>query len=159
MYVEFEWLEGSWKRPLAKYLSLIRHLLDNGGNPNVHRSPQRSTYWRVPYSGTALDMFAGWLMNFNSLPLALKETSSEELQTSSEVLLQLVNNGAEYSRPLNTSEGIEWHLFHCTHFDTEIEQFRRFPEQVEGRVHRAIQFLDKYKMLTWNTQFAALTSL
>lgn len=152
MYVEFDFLERIRKRPLAKYLSLIRHLLDNGGNPNVHRSPQRSVYLRAPHSGTALDMFAGWLMYVNSFPLALEEISSE-------VLLQLVNNGAEYSRPLKTVGPIEGHLFHCTHFDAEIEQFRRFPEQVEGRGHTAIQFLDKYKMLTWNTQFAALTSL
>lgn len=117
-------------------VSLAQFLLDNGANPNVFCCHTSERYGAS--HGTALDLFAGELVNPWRKITAEKEVGNLLLQ-------KLTEEGAEFSRPLRTAARTD-PLYLPRHFQVEMVELQLLPEQIEGRN----LFLSETKMFTFD---------
>ncbi|KAI1271889.1 hypothetical protein F5Y07DRAFT_327944 [Xylaria sp. FL0933] len=117
-------LIGRHHNTCLEFLSLIRFLLEQGADPNVHRKADDGEREFIPVGGTALDMFAPCLV-YDYSPHFRRE-----YVTFREIYDHLVASGAHFSRPLTTIQEVHSdYMFQ--HFNEEIEQLLTFDEQLE----------------------------
>ncbi|KAI1349778.1 hypothetical protein F5Y01DRAFT_316451 [Xylaria sp. FL0043] len=117
-------LIGRHHNTCLEFLSLIRYLLDQGADPNVHRKADDGECEFIPVGGTALDMFAPCLV-YDYSPHFRREYI-----TFRKIYDHLVASGAHFSRPLTTIQEVHSdYMFQ--HFNEEIEQLLTFDEQLE----------------------------
>lgn len=114
------------------FVPLVLFLIECGSNPNVLCSRETAALTWDNRRGTALDMFAC------RLRISDNYTASDE----SGVFLhnKLINEGAEFSRSLNTLEGIH-PAFQSEYFEKEVEELQKFPEQIESTYVSWVQML------------------
>lgn len=96
--------------------------MDHGANPNAICSYTTSHYGSS--QGSALDLFATDLVSNPGALVVDKEIGNALIE-------KLAKEGAEFSRPLQTTAGFHPH-FLPRHFQVEIEELQLFPEQIEG---------------------------
>jgi hypothetical protein len=111
--------------PGDEYISLIQFLLESGIDSNTV-SIDVSGSWDKPYrsDGSPLDIFACRIMSF---PIAV----AVEIRNIA-IYKKLVGNGCEFSQPFRSIDLVH-PQYYSKHFEEEVLELRRFPEQIERK--------------------------